>query len=131
MSSLVPTAISAGAADAADVLHPHRLARAAHAGGKRAQVGARLLGERAEALAHRIGHVGERGRLERVRDLVAQARTSISRMPTPPRMTERTRPDARRQHGADARAQRIAHHVGAREVEMLDQRRDVLGHDSV
>jgi hypothetical protein len=42
------------------------------------------------------------------------------------RADERRMP--RRDHGADARAERIAHQVGARQGEMPDQRRGVRRH---
>ena len=87
-------------ADACEVLAPQRLARAAQAGGERLQVGAGLLGEGAEALAHRIGDVSERRRFERRRAISSRRPAlSTSRMPTPPRITERTQLGlARRQH---------------------------------
>jgi hypothetical protein len=47
-----------------------RLPRATDTGGERAQVGARLLGERAERVPGRIGYVRARRRLERGRDRV-------------------------------------------------------------
>ena len=51
-----------------------RLARAADAGGERLAVALRLLGEGAEHALHRVGEIGERGRLHRVGDPDRQAR---------------------------------------------------------
>ena len=49
--------------------------------------------------------------------------------PMPPRIRERTRSGAvERQHRADASAERIAHDVGARDRQMVEQMRDVRSH---
>ena len=112
-----------------EVLAPKRLARAAQAGRERAQIRFGLLGEQPERLAHRIGHVCDRRRFERTRDI-----------PVQPRDFDQLDADAaqnqcahalgmpRGEHRRDARAERIAHHVGAFEAEMPDQRRDIGRH---
>ena len=112
-----------------EVLARERLARAAQAGGERAQIGFGLLGEQAERLAHRIGHVGDRGRFERARDVVVQPR-HFDQLDADAAEDQRAHAlrMARGEHRRDARAERIAHHVGAFEAEMRDQRRDVAGH---
>ena len=56
----------------------------------------------------------ERGRLHRLGDAERQPAAIDKMMPSPPRTSERTRLGmAERQEGGDARAHRIAHHVGA------------------
>ena len=79
----------------------------------------------------RIGHVGERRRFERVRDRVrqphpldetdAEAAENGGAHPVGMRQREESR---------DPRAHRVAHDVGARQTEMVDQRAHVVGHDA-
>ena len=80
--------------------------------------------------ARRIAHLGERWRLERFGDARRAAPTPSTRwMPSPPKMALRTRCGMReRQERRDARAHGIAHHVGAGEIEMIEQRAHVVGH---
>ena len=55
---------------------------------------------------------------------------SIMPMPMPPRIAERSRCGwLARQHRRHPRAQRIAHDIGALDVQMIHQRDDVAGHD--
>ena len=114
---------------ARQLLAPQRLARAAQAGGKRAQIGSGLFGEQAERLALRVGHVVDRGQFERARHVMVQAR-DFDQLDADAAQDDRAHPLGmpRRHDRADAPAERIAHHVGAFEAEMGDQRRDVAGH---
>ena len=115
MSSFVPAATSAGARTLArsSVRSAWREPRRQAASARRSD---RVCSANsAERLAHRVGHVGDRRQFERARRRRrAGPRLSTSLMPTPPRIS-RAHPLrlARRQHRADARAERIAHHVGA------------------
>ena len=71
ISSAVPTAISTGTAMPAASSLRHQPPRAAQAGGERAAVGAGLVGEGAKRPPHRIGHVFQRRRLQRLGDVLA------------------------------------------------------------
>ena len=74
-------------------------------------------------------HVGERRRLERVRDRFRQPDTVDQPAAEPAEHdTAHAIRMRQRQKRRDARAHRIAHHVGARDIEMIEQRPHVLGH---
>ena len=75
-------------------------------------------------------HVRERRRFERIRDRFRQP--DAIHQPDAEAAEDdaaRARRMRERQERRDARAHRIAHDVGARDVEMIEQRADVLGHD--
>ena len=59
--------------DAGGFLARHQAARAAQAGGERPAIGAGLVGKGAKRPPDRIGHVVERGRLQRLGDVFAGA----------------------------------------------------------
>src|SRR5262249_19020661 len=106
------------------------LPRAADAGSKRLEVGPGLFGKGAKDLALGIGHGGERRRFEgignrfRATDALAQAVAEPA---------EYDAADAgwmgERQERCNARAHRIADHVGAADPKMVNERARVLGHD--
>ena len=119
-------------ADGGGLLARERLARAADAGRERLQVAAGLLREGAERAALRIGHRSERRRLQRVGDALRQA-DAVDQMDAEAAENggADALPGAAGQERGDARAHRIAHDVGARDPEVIHQRRALLRHRSV
>ncbi len=132
MSSLLAGRDQERNSDPGKFVARQRLPRAADAGGQRPQIRARLLGERTESVAPRIGHVGARGRFERRSDhLRGQARAihepdadaAEDRCAHPLRVLDR-------KDGRDPAPQRVAHDVGAIDTEMIEQRPHVARHEA-
>ena len=118
-----------GHGDPGGFLLGHQPPRAAQAGGERAAVGAGLVGERAKGPPHRIGHLVERGRLERCGDILAGA-AALDQRHADAAENRRAQPVgmAQRQPRRHPRAERIAHDIGAVDFEMVHQRGHVAGH---
>ena len=128
-SSLVPTATSTGARISRDLLARQGLARAADAGRERLEVGLGLLGK-----GRNVRPIGSRtsaseGASSASAMLSGSPTPSTRRMPSPPSTARRSRAGcAEREERGDARAHGVAHHVGAAELEMIDERAHVIGH---
>src|SRR5215470_16795672 len=127
-ASSVPTATSTGARMAATSSRK-RLARAADAGRERLEVGFGLLGKGAERASHGIADIRERGRLERLRDALRQP-DAVDEMNAQPAKDgpAQARGIGAREKRRDARPHGVTHHVGAGEIEVIEQRAYVLGH---
>ena len=128
-TSRAPTATSVCWAMRATAAAVRVLARAAGAGGERGAVAFRLVGEGAEHALRRVGEIGERGRLHRLGNADGQARAMHQPVAE---TTEDQRAHefgpAERQERGDARAHRIAHHVGALDPEAPEEIGRVAGH---
>ena len=128
-SSLVPTATSTGMrARPTSACSVWREPRMQAASARRSPWSARR--RRGRPAPARIGHVCERRRLERVGDRLRQpdAIDQVDAEAAEDRARARA-PGAPAPEGGDARAHRIAHHVGALDAEMIEQRAHVVGHD--
>ena len=130
ITSLLPTAMSVGTSMVASSFRRDLFARTPHAGGERLQIASGLLGEGPEAPRRVVGArprcAGASSALA-IGPLPTMPRTML--MPSPPRIRLRTRFGwASAKKGGDARAHRIAHHIGPRDAEMIEQPPPVLCH---
>ena len=118
--------------DAADLVAAERLARTAHAGGERPQIGPGLFGEGAKHIGRRIGDRVPASAPRAPRAIVSGSPTPSTRLHAEPAEHRRAHPFGMRQRQKcrDPRAHRITHDVGAREAEMIDQRAHIFGHDA-
>ena len=129
-SSLVPTATNSRDANAGDLLAAQSLPRAADAGGER-------LADRIWSARRKLRNMRPVGSLTSASDGASSASAMVSgrptpstrRMPSPPRIDRaHARRMIEREERRDARAHRIAHHVGALDLEMIEQRAHVVRH---
>ena len=110
--------------DVGGFLARHQPARAAQAGRQRPAIAAGLVGEGAKRPPDRIGDVLERIRLQRLRDVFAGA-AALDQADADAAEDRRAQPLRLRCARASAvirAAQRIAHDVGALDLEMIHQR---------
>jgi hypothetical protein len=127
ISSLVPTAIRTGT-PSGSLLRRHQPRN--HAGGRQARGGRRSVGEGAKRPPDRIGDVLQRRRFQRCGHVLAGA--AALDQPDPDAAEDRRAQPLRllaRQYRRHARSQRIAHDVGAFDLQMIQQRDDVTCHD--
>ncbi len=117
--------------DRGDLVARQGLARAADAGRERREVGFGLLGKEAERAPRGIANIRERGRLERIGDALGQP-DAVDQTDAEPAQDgpAQARGVRRCEEPGDARAHGITHHVGAAEIEMIDERAHVIGHAS-
>ena len=118
-----------GTGDRTDFGARERLARAPDASRESGAVGTRLLGERAEHALHRVLQILERGRLHRVGYADRQA-DAVDEMIAQPAQHQRSHEFGalQREKARNPGAHRVAHHVGARNAQVIEQVAGVLGH---
>src|SRR5262249_8965562 len=116
--------------NAADLGTAERLARAAHAGGERRQIRLGLLGEGTKQVSGRVGHVGNRRRLQPLGDRLRQA-DALYETNAKSAQYRRAYAIGMRQgkERRDTCAHRITDDVRTRQRKMIKERPNVLRHD--
>ena len=115
--------------DGGELFRGDLFARTPHAGGKRLQIASGLLGEGPEAPRRVVGHVLDARSFERPGDRAAahHAPHHVDAEPADDKAAHTLRV-GEREEGGDPRAHRIAHHIGPRDAEMIEQPPPVLCH---
>ena len=112
------------------ILARQGLARAPDAGGKCPQIRFRLLGKQAEHGTDRVANISKRRRFKRLRNALRKA-DAFDQMDAQPAKdgSAQALPTRQREERRDAGSHGVTHHVGAGDLQMVEQGAHVVGHE--